>query len=120
MNYRERIRKSIECPQFGNETYGEWGALNLEQRKYIKRLLDELDRADNYIKSVYLENEQLKDNWNKLKEYFNERIEVCDNRLSSPFCNFEKTTKERLIFSQCLEKLEKLEQGSDSNEKNNN
>lgn len=57
---------------------------------------------------------QLKDNWNKLREYFNERIEVCDNKLSSPFCNFEKTTKERLIFSQCLEKLEELE-GSDSN-----
>ena len=55
----------------------------------------------------------LKDNWNKLKEYFNERIEVCDNRLSSPFCNFEKATKERLIFTQCLEKLEELEQGSD-------
>lgn len=59
---------------------------------------------------------QLKDNWNKLKEYFNERIKVYDNRLSSPFCNFEKATKEKLIFSQCLEKLEELEQGSDSNE----
>lgn len=59
------------------------------------------------------ENKQLKDNWNKLREYFNERIEVCDNRLSSPFCNFEKATKERLIFSQCLEKLEELEQRSD-------
>lgn len=46
--------------------------MNLEQRKYIKRLLDELDRADNYIKSVYLENEQLKDNWNKLKEIMEE------------------------------------------------
>lgn len=62
------------------------------------------------------ENKQLKDNWNKLREYFNERIEVCDNRLSSPFCNFEKATKERLIFSQCLEKLTELE-GSDSNVK---
>ena len=50
-----------------------------------------------------------------IKEYFNERIEVCDNRLSTPFCNFEKATKERLIFSLCLEKLEELE-GSDSNE----
>lgn len=28
----------------------------LEQRKYIKRLLDELDSADNYLKKVYLEN----------------------------------------------------------------
>ena len=59
------------------------------------------------------ENKRLKANWNKLKEYFNERIEVCDNRLSSPFCNFEKATKERLIFTQCLEKLEELEQGDD-------
>ena len=63
------------------------------------------------------ENKQLKGNWNKIKEYFNERIEVCDNRLSSRFCNFEKATKERLIFSQCLEKLEELEQGSDDNVK---
>ena len=59
---------------------------------------------------------RLESNWNKLKEYFNERIEVCDNRLSSPFCNFEKVTKEKLIFTQCLEKLEELEQGSGSNE----
>lgn len=60
------------------------------------------------------ENKQLKGNWNKIKEYFNERIEVCDNRLSSPFCNLEKATKERLIFSQCLEKLEELEESDDN------
>ena len=68
---------------------------------------------DPTITELQQENKQLKDNWNKLREYFNERIEVCDNRLSSPFCNFEKTTKERLIFYQCLEKSEELEQGSD-------
>lgn len=60
MDYRERIRKAIECPQFGNERYGEWGALNLEKRILIKRLLDELDRADNYVKRFYKENEDLK------------------------------------------------------------
>ena len=59
------------------------------------------------------ESKQLKDNWNNLREYFNERIEVWNNILSSPFCNFERATKERLIYSQCLEKLEELEQGSD-------
>lgn len=74
------------------------------------------DLHEKYYK-LQQENQELKDNWNKLRKYFNERIEVCDNRLSSPFCNFEKTTKERLIFSQCLEKLEELE-GSDSNVKN--
>ena len=61
MNYREKIRKAIECPQLNNVVrYGEWGALNLEQRKYIKRLLDEVDSADDYYKRVYLENKELK------------------------------------------------------------
>lgn len=91
------------------------------KEQFIKgRILD--DTKDygrtQFVDEIYKlqqENKQLKDNWNKLREYFNERIEVCDNRLSTPFCNFEKTTKERLIFSQCLEKLEEL-QGSDSNE----
>ena len=66
MNYREKIRKAIECPQFNNTRYGEWGALNLEQRKYIKRLLDELDSADNYIKNLYLENQKLKENYERI------------------------------------------------------
>lgn len=67
------------------------------------------------IDDLYEQVKKQKEVIDKLKEYFNERIEVCDNRLSSPFCNLEKATKERLIFSQCLEKLEELE-GSNSNE----
>ena len=67
MNYREKIRKAIECPQLNNTRYGEWGALTLEQRKYIKRLLDELDSADNYLKKVYLENKQLEDKLSKIE-----------------------------------------------------
>lgn len=61
MNYREKIRKAIECPQLNNTRYGEWGTLTLEQRKYIKRLLDELDNADNFVKKLYFENKQLKE-----------------------------------------------------------
>lgn len=66
MNYREKIRKAIECLQLGNETYGEWGILNLTQRKYIKRLLDELDNADNFVKKLYFENKQLKENYERI------------------------------------------------------
>lgn len=55
MNYRDKIRKSIECPEFGNSSYGEWGSLRIDQRRNIKRLLDELDRADDYIKKLYKE-----------------------------------------------------------------
>ena len=81
-----------------------------------KKLNGTIQTYDILLKANVEENKQLKDNWNKLRKYFNERIEVCDNRLSSPFCNFEKATKERLILTQCLEKLEELEQGSDNNE----
>jgi hypothetical protein len=86
MNYRERIRKAIECPQFGNERYGEWGALNLEKRILIKRLLDELDRADNYVKRLYLGNQELK----KQLEETNRMIEKCG------FVNIEQ-----LMLSYC-------------------
>lgn len=59
MNYREKIRKAIECPQFGYEHYGEWGALRPNQRRDILRLLDEMDSADEYIKRLYFQNEKL-------------------------------------------------------------
>ena len=82
--------------------------------KMYENYSSEIERMQKCIDELLQENKQLKDNWNKLRKYFNERIEVCDNRLSTPFCNFAKATKERLIFSQCLEKLEELEQGSDN------
>lgn len=91
---------------------------NQELKNDINKLQKELNEENLQCSKYSIEfnnlkekNKQLKGNWNKIKEYFNERIEVCDNRLSSPFCNVEKATKERLIFSQCLEKLEELEQG---------
>lgn len=56
MNYKEKMRKAIECPQFGDLNYGEWGILTLEQRQLIRRLLDESDRADSHIKEIYRQN----------------------------------------------------------------
>ena len=50
MNYREKIREYISCPQLGDIHYGKWGALRVEQRLLIKRLLDDLDNADKTIK----------------------------------------------------------------------
>lgn len=95
-----------------NEVYKENKILK-ENAEHNDKVVDKVNWENMLLKK---ENKQLKDNWNKLRKYFNERIEICDNRLSTPFCNFEKVTKERLIFSQCLEKLEELEKGSDSNE----
>ena len=108
MNYREKIRKAIECPQLGNETYGELGILNPTQRKYIKRLLDELDNADNFVKKLYFENKQLKDNWNKLKEYIiSTRYEYGD--LDQDLEDYD------LEIEDVLDKIQELENG-DSNE----
>lgn len=78
MNYRDKIRKYIECPELGNYSYGEWGSLRIDQRRNIKMLLDELDMADDYIKKLYKENQKLKEMQctflgtgcqNKIKEY---------------------------------------------------
>lgn len=100
----------------------------LQENKKLKMINEEYERLNKekyrgfkiidvqeYDRYELLSYKNYKDNWDKLRKYFNERIEVCDNRLSSPFCNFEKATKERLIFSQCLEMLEEIEQGSDNN-----
>lgn len=78
MNYREKMRKAIECPQFGNERYGEWGALKFEQRALIKRLLDELDSADNYVKRLYLKNKKQKEVISKAIEYINNHDLTCN------------------------------------------
>ena len=40
--------------------YGKWCALTPEQRTLIRRLLDEMDRADIYIRELYEENMRLK------------------------------------------------------------
>lgn len=62
MNYREKMREYLTEPGVNGSAigYGRWGALNPEQRKMIRRLLDEMDSADEYIKHQYLENEKNK------------------------------------------------------------
>ena len=76
MNYREKMRKAIECPQFGNIDYGEWGTLRLDQRKNIKRLLDEMDRADIYIRLLYEEIDRLNKEYERV---YNENCKLREN-----------------------------------------
>lgn len=38
----EEIRDCVRCPQFGDEHYGAWGILRLDQREKVKMLCDEL------------------------------------------------------------------------------
>ncbi len=98
MNYREKIRKAIECPQLNNVVrYGEWGALNLEQRKYIKRLLDEVDSVDDYYKRVYLENKELK---KQLHEASLTIQEMTEQDIECP-SNCEKLRQLKKQFEEC-------------------
>lgn len=64
-------------------------------------LVNEIERLNNII--------------NELENYTSENIEVLENRLNSPFCNFEKVTKELLIFQNYLYKLKELKE--ENNEK---
>lgn len=68
--------------------------------------LEKENEKNKYYKTLY---QSLKRQKEELRDYLKARIEVCDNRLSMPFCDPEKATKERLILSQCLDKLEELE-----------
>lgn len=62
-----------------------------------------------FIRNQEQENKKYKEVINEMRNYLEARIEICVNRLSMPFWDIENTTKERLILSQCLEKLEELE-----------
>ena len=55
----KEIREKISCPQLGDEYYGEWGILTLNQRRTIKRLLDFIEAQEEYINRLQAENERL-------------------------------------------------------------
>lgn len=61
--------------------------------------------VDKSYEQLQQENKQLKDNWNKLKEYLHNQIPTDKTVL----------TKHIKIF-EVLDKMQELEQGSDSNE----
>lgn len=64
------------------------------------------------------ENEQLKDNWNKLKECIKECLEAIDTIQKLTGNAIEDYTPRILTYKQILDKMHQLEQGSDSNVKN--
>ena len=87
--------------------------------KYIKQLQQENEKLtgviqtyDILLKANVEENKQLKDNWNKLKEYCKENTlcyEVGDDENT-------KLIGSKIHGLNVLDKMQELEQGSDSNE----
>ncbi len=53
-----KIREYISCPQFGDKTYGIWGALRMEQREAYLQLIEEVEFLRDKIKIQQAENER--------------------------------------------------------------
>lgn len=66
------------------------------------------DLHEKYYK-LQQENQQLKDNWNKLKEIIKKKQD---------YYRHVKDNRYRKFLSELLDKMQELEQGSDSNVKN--
>ena len=69
----------------------------------VQNIINAYEKDIEYINQLEKENEQLKDNWNKLKEYIKTEIP------EDVFIDTE-------WFVSILDKMQELEQGSDSNE----
>ena len=85
--------------------FGEWVGKNYIDYKY------EYENNQKIIKRLLDESKQLKDNWNKLKEYCKENTlcyEVGDDENT-------KLIGSRIHGLNVLDKMQELEQGSDSN-----
>lgn len=74
------------------------------------RCFEERKKMANYITNLQQENKQLKDNWNKLKEYIEKDYGFYD-KLIAPEYGCAMGALRRI-----KDKMQELEQGSDSNE----
>ena len=72
------------------------------------------------IKQLQQENKQQKDNWNKLKEDLINDINYWQEQekewIKLGFIKFGGEANSKIIFKKVLDKMQELEQGSDSNE----
>lgn len=87
MNIENKIKTSIEQEKLENE---------LSHKKY---------ELENLNEEMAKENKQLKDNWNKLKEWVNKHYDY--------YMNNEDYVGGRLCFTDMKDKMQELE-GSDS------
>ena len=70
----EEIRDFIKCPQFGDEEYGKWGALRLEQRKVIYDLINFVECDDLEIKRLKQKIDRLNKIIDKIEEFIQLKI----------------------------------------------
>ena len=102
----KEIREYISCPQFGDNHYGKWGALRLDQRRKIKDLLDYITNLQQELK--YQEEAEIEYNekhtklmkeYKRLKEE-NERLKETNLRINS---DLKVAKQDRIEYSNELE-----------------
>lgn len=80
--------------------------LNDNSKKLFYAIMKIADERDNLKE----ENQRLNNVLNELEKIANGNIEALKNRLSTPFCNFEKATKELMIHNNYLDKINELKE----------
>lgn len=112
-NEIKEIREYISCPQFGDNHYGKWGALRLDQRIKIKDLLDYINTLQQENIKLISENEAIKSIKYTVDEVIyksriNKAIELIE-----PFVEWGECT----INGKILKKILDILKGDDENEK---
>ena len=117
MNKEERILKYINTADeltfsgkryYENDFYNDVENIvkeNQELKKENKILRENAEHNDKVVDKVNWENQKLKYNWNKLKEWVNKHYDYYMNR--------EDYIGGRLCFTDMKNKMHELEQGSD-------
>ena len=94
--------------------------VELKEKKEIIKDLEtdifvlKLDKEYKQILGIQIaeeESKQLKERWNKLKEYINYKKSIYDKRIPTEFCTNELIGK-RMLAEELIYKIEKLEKGS--------
>lgn len=92
-------------------------------QKDRQQWINQFSKTHNESVEIQAKNRKLKDNWNKLKEYVKENIRIYKNRHYDLVYDIEEVPKEQqkefihyLVVESMQALIEKIEQGSDSNE----
>lgn len=83
---------------------------NQKLKEEVINLSKEVGRWNSYYDDEFNENLKLKDNWNSLKEWVNKHYDY--------YTNEEDYIGGRLCFIDMKNKMQEIEQGSDSNDSN--
>jgi hypothetical protein len=94
------MKAYLKEPDEYSSQYGKWGALNKEQRDLIKRLLKEMDNADEAIKHQFFEIERLNNIIKGAREYIHYRLDNGEDMYITQMA-------ELLEILKCSDKVEK-------------